>query len=125
EPHAFGAFGFAVARLLHFDAGLRRAAATALRHVDELAVRAHALDTRGRLLPRIEHAQRDEPVLAHLDEVTRDAAVVTDELALVGLGFLEVRVMDQRSGDLAARRARPALHRPAVLAEEESVLETD
>src|SRR5439155_10264844 len=50
-------------------------------------------------------------------------AVVANELALVGLGLGEVRVMDQRAGDLAARRARPALHRPAVLAEQEAILE--
>src|SRR5438445_13747243 len=103
ESYALGAIGLAIARLLQL-ARFGRATAAALRDIDELAahIDGHLLphqllgsprviDRRARLrVVRAEHAQRDEPILAHLDEVARDAAVVANELALVGLGLGEV-----------------------------------
>src|SRR5690349_12622567 len=63
------------------------------------------------------------PLLAHLPEVTRDAAVVTDEPSRVLLGVRHVRVMDEHALRLAARGREPAGERLSVLAREESVLE--
>ena len=97
------------------DLGRAAAAALARRRRARRPRRRHAV-ARRRPLGRAEHAQRDEPILAHLRQVARDAAVVADELALIGLGVGEVRVVDEHAGDLAARRARPALQRLAVLA---------
>src|SRR5262249_32646773 len=115
EPHALGAFGLAIARRLR-DFALGGAAATALGDVAEHAPRVEAGTGLLRRLGRSGQAQPDKPVRTHLRQIARDAAVVADELAPIGLRLAKVRVMDEHAGDLAARRTRPALHRLAVLA---------
>src|SRR5258708_36640699 len=63
------------------------------------------------LRPRMGHAghqgaelvQEPETLLSYRGEVARDAAVVADELARVGLRVGHVRRVDERPLDLAAR----------------------
>ena len=59
---------------------------------------------------RVQRAQRDQAVAAHLRQVTRDAAVVTDQPALVGLG---IGKYSEESGvyarDFAEQRGWPLL----------------
>src|SRR5262249_5986473 len=61
----------------------------------------------------------------HRRQIARDAAVVADELPLILVGVLDVRVMNEGTRGFPARRAQPALQRFPVLADEEAVFEAD
>src|SRR5438270_472613 len=56
---------------------------------------------------RPEVFQEDNALLAHLGEVARDAAVITDKLGAVGQGVLEVGVVNELPHDLSARGREP------------------
>ena len=100
--------------------GARLLVAEAVAHLAAPAVRASragALPS-GRDAPSgrvLEHGQarcsraqlreKVDPLVAHRGQIAGDAAVVADELPLVGARVLEVRVVDERARDLAARRA--------------------
>ena len=62
-------------------------------------------------------------VVAHLLHVAGDAAVVADELALVGERVGHVGVVHLCAEGLAAGRAEPVDHRLAVFLEQEAILE--
>src|SRR5262249_28887087 len=72
-----------------------------------------------------ELSQVDEALARHRGEIARDAAVGADEAARLLLCILQVRGVDERARDLAARQREAALERLAVLAGEEAVLEAD
>jgi hypothetical protein len=74
---------------------------------------------------RAELLEVREPLLAHLRHVAGDAAVVTNQAARVGLGGLEVRVVDELAHGLATGRREAALEGLAILLEQEAVFETD
>src|SRR6185312_1653891 len=98
-----------------------------LREREAIAVRGALLDALRRRAPlrrfgfrfldaRRLRAQLDEELralLAHRRQIAADAAVVTNELALVLLRVLEVRRVHERAGDFSARRREPALERLA------------
>ena len=72
------------------------------------------------------HAAKERDALvSHLREVAGDAAVVADEPLLLGFRIAHVRVVNEASDGLAAGRAESVLDRPAILACEKALFETD
>src|SRR5580704_11241565 len=76
-------------------------------------------------LDRAEVTKLDEALLAHRGQVAGDSAVVADELALLGLGILQVGGVDESSRDFPAGERELVAQSLAILANEKAVLEAD
>ena len=73
-----------------------------------------------RTLLGVERLQIVDALRAHLTEVACDAAVVADQLALIGFGVFDVGVMKERLVRLATRRRQAVLEGATVFPRQES-----